>query len=185
MLQRIDELKLQLRSHPLVPLDPRNSSEPLLDMASGVRLPDIHCAFQGCTWCVDMDFVGSATRGPLHWEQEWRLFFHLITEHRSAFGPELKKCDMEDRPLRGVPRRFEKEWPYQHYNSQSKWQCDLFMEVHSVYMAAVCERERESMPVIGIAKDRQVLRGLNAVLPQVRSMMCFGCAQIRSHAPLW
>ena len=59
------------------------------------------------------------------------------------------------------------------------------MEVHSVYMAAVCERERESMPVIGIAKDRQVLRGLNSVLPQVKSMMCFGCAQIRSHVPLW
>ena len=52
-------------------------------------------------------------------------------------------------------------------------------------MAAVCERERESMPVIGIAKDRQVLRGLNSVLPEVKSMMCFGCAQIRTHVPLW
>ena len=59
------------------------------------------------------------------------------------------------------------------------------MEVHSVYMAAVCERERESMPVVGVAKDRQVLRGLNAVLPKVQSMMCFGCAQIRAHVPLW
>ena len=58
------------------------------------------------------------------------------------------------------------------------------MQVYSVYMAAVCERVRESMPVIGIAKDRQVLRGLNAILPEVKSMMCFGCAQIRTHVPL-
>ena len=69
MLCRIDDLKLQLRSHPLVPLDPRNPSEPLLDMASGVRLLDVHCAFQGCPWCEDMDFAGSLKRGPLHWEQ--------------------------------------------------------------------------------------------------------------------
>ena len=41
------------------------------------------------------------------------------------------------------------------------------------------------MPVVGVAKDRQVLRGLNAVLPGVQSMMCFGCAQIRAHVPLW
>ena len=60
-----------------------------------------------------------------------------------------------------------------------------FLQVHSVYMAAVCKRERESMPVVGMAKDRQVLRGLNAILPHVKAMMCFGCAQIRSHVPLW
>ena len=138
MLRRIDELKFQLRSHPLVPLDPRNSSEPLLDMASGVRLPDIHCAFQGCTWCEDMDFVGSVTRGPLHWQQEWRVFLHLMKDHRSAFGPELKKCDIAARPLSAVPTKFEYEHPYQHHNPQSNWQCDLFMEVYSVYMAAVC-----------------------------------------------
>ena len=35
-------------------------------------------------------------------------------------------------------------------------------------MAAVCERERESMPVVGVAKDRQILRRLNAVLPKVQ-----------------
>ena len=52
-------------------------------------------------------------------------------------------------------------------------------------MAAVCEREREHMPVVGISKDRQVLRLLNGILSGVRSMMCFGCAQIQAHVPLW
>ena len=41
------------------------------------------------------------------------------------------------------------------------------------------------MPLVGVAKDRQVLPGLNAVLPKVQSMMCFGCAQIRAPVPLW
>ena len=52
-------------------------------------------------------------------------------------------------------------------------------------MAAVCEREREHMPVVGIAKDRQVLRMLNGILSSVRSMICFGCAQIHANVPLW
>ena len=43
MLERIDRLKSLLNTHPLVPRDPRNPSEPFLDMASGVRLPDVHC----------------------------------------------------------------------------------------------------------------------------------------------
>merc|ERR1712079_864936 len=91
---------------------------------------------------------------------------------------------MEATPGR-VPTKFEKFEAKQHHTADSQWQCDLFLQVYSVYMAAVCERERESMPVIGIAKDRQVLRGLNAVLPGIKSMMCFGCAQIRTHVPLW
>ena len=54
ILSRIDRLKDLLRPHPLVPRDPRGPSLPLLDMSSGVSLPDAHCAFQGCKWCEDV-----------------------------------------------------------------------------------------------------------------------------------
>ena len=141
-------------------------------------------AFQGCPWCTDIDCCKPSRSRFLQWEVEWRLFKHLMEKHADAFQPELEACGMEAGSGR-VPTNFATEEPFQRYTAQSKWQCDLFMEVYSVYMAAVCERERESMPVIGIAKDRQVLRGLNSVLPEVKSMMCFGCAQIRTHVPLW
>ena len=128
----------------------------------------------------------------MQWEVEWRLFRHLMEEHAEAFQPELEACQMEMTPVPGdkppkfrVPKQFPDVADLPRRTGESQWQCDLFLQVHSVYMAAVCERERESMPVIGIAKDRQVLRGLNAILPEVKSMMCFGCAQIRTHVPLW
>ena len=75
-LARIDRLRDLLTVHPLVPRDPRNPSLPLLDMASGVRLPDVHCAFQGCNWCEDVDFA----KGHTHWGLEWRLFKHLMQD---------------------------------------------------------------------------------------------------------
>ena len=58
-LERIDRLKSLLNVHPLVPRDPRDPSAPFLEMASGVKLPDVHCAFQGCNWCDDVDFTGA------------------------------------------------------------------------------------------------------------------------------
>ena len=72
MLERIDCLKSQLNTHPLVPRDPRNRSEPFLDMASGVRLPDVHCAFQGCPWCTDIDCSKPSRGRFLQWEVEWQ-----------------------------------------------------------------------------------------------------------------
>ena len=41
------------------------------------------------------------------------------------------------------------------------------------------------MPITGVAVDRRVLRGLNAFLPEVKTLMCFCCAQNNSYAPLW
>ena len=83
------------------------------------------------------------------------------------------------------PYQFALECAKKWQTREDRWQCALFLRVISNYMAAVCEREREHMPVVGIAKDRQVLRMLNGILSSVRSMMCFGCAQIHANVPLW
>ena len=85
VLERIDALKSLLNAHPLVPRDPRNPSAPLLDMASGVRLPDVHCAFEGCVWCEDVSLATTSMGGHFHWGLEWRLFKHLLQKHADAF----------------------------------------------------------------------------------------------------
>ena len=41
------------------------------------------------------------------------------------------------------------------------------------------------MPWIGRCIDRRTLSPLNLMLEDVHSMICFGCAQIHAHCPLW
>ena len=57
--------------------------------------------------------------------------------------------------------------------------------VISNYIQAVCVRERQGMPTVGVCVDRRALRPLNAMLENVRSMICFCCAQVHTHVPLW
>ena len=124
-LARIDALKVLLHAHPLVPRDPRNPTEPLLDMASGVRLPDLHCAFQGCHECWDFSVAGISTNGYLHWGPEWLLFLHLMRKHADAFAPELEAYGMHSTPL-GLPTNLPEECPREYHTAQSKLQCDFF-----------------------------------------------------------
>ena len=131
MLCRIDNLKLQLRSHPLVPLDPRNPSEPFLDMASGVRLPDVHCAFRGCRWCTDIDSSKPSMGRFLQWEVEWLLFKHLMQDHAEAFQPELQTCNMEATPGR-VPTNFDTG------GTLSAAHCAKHMAMRSFYASLFC-----------------------------------------------
>ena len=180
-LQRVDELAALLRRHPLLPSDPRNPTEPYMDVQSGVRLPLLHCAFRGCIWTCDL----KARRGdPLlhHWGQEWVLFKHLLQAHVEAFEAELTLCGITDRKhfLR-LP--FDSDKPPAHQKEDS--QVRLFLEVISNYIQAVCVRERETMPMIGVSVDRRTLRALNLMLEDVKALHCFGCAQIFTHVPLW
>ena len=52
-LERIDTLKCKMRAKPLLPCDPRDTEQAYVNMASGVRLPILHCAFKGCKWTRD------------------------------------------------------------------------------------------------------------------------------------
>ena len=52
-------------------------------------------------------------------------------------------------------------------------------------MKAVCLRQQSGMPDVGPCIDRRILRIVNAILPDIKAMMCFGCAQIHPHVPLW
>jgi hypothetical protein len=78
MLARIDILKELLVTHPLMPRDPRNRNAAFLDMSSGVGLPDVHCAFEGCVWCDDCNNIRGSSDRQFLWGTEWLLFKHLM-----------------------------------------------------------------------------------------------------------
>ena len=180
VLERVDRLVAQLRDRPLLPLDPRNTAEPFRDLHSGVRLPLLHCAFAGC--CFVADVTGRAGDNMLmHWGPEWTLFTHLLTTHRDAFHEEFTSCGM-DPTVHGSHLKNETK---RRKVPNETWQDDLFLQVISVYMKAVCVRQQRSMPDVGPCIDRRILRIVNMMLPDIKAMMCFGCAQIHAHVPLW
>ena len=180
LLERVDRLAEQLRDHPLLPLDPKQPDVPFSDTHSGVRLPLLHCAFKGCTWTKEAK--GADDKMLLHWGMEWALFCHLLEAHNDAFDEEFELCGIEDRASWSNLTR-ALEWKNKGHGE--KWQDDLFLHVISSYTKAMSVRLQEGMPDVGPCVDRRVLRGLNTMLPEVKAMVCFCCAQIHSHVPLW
>lgn len=47
----IDAYQCHIRAHPTLPADPDSPENPFTDVASGIRLPPVHCAWRGCQWC--------------------------------------------------------------------------------------------------------------------------------------
>ena len=56
-------------------------------------------------------------------------------------------------------------------------------DLMAYYCAAIAERERENMPLIGPSIDRRVFKWLQRASnsEKVQSLMCFVCAQIKTH----
>ena len=183
-LEIIDRLKLHLRSRPLMPCDPVDHTVGYSRIQSGIKLPLLHCAFSNCTWTADYKDPNMPDTLS-HWALEWCLFLHLMEQHRPAFRDLLQdwfdSYPAGEQALSTLPWECSKA----RRSQQQKRQDDLFLTIYSFYMAAVKEKEREGMPVVGIGKDRQVLRPLNNIMPSVKALICFGCAQIHTMAPLW
>ena len=62
-----------------------------------------------------------------------------------------------------------------------------FVAVLSYYVAAVSEREREHMPLIGPSVDRRTLALVSRLANSstIQSLVCFCCAQVRTHVRPW
>jgi hypothetical protein len=156
-------------------------------MKSGIRLPLLHCGFRGCTWTADFN-DDSLAGGLGHWTLEWVIFLHLMDQHKSAFTGSLIKAGFHNNvPLQQMQdlSMYPKCCEHRCKQDNECWQDDIFLRVYSDYAAALAAKERESMPLIGIAKDRQVLRPLNKILDTVQAKICIGCAQIYVKASLW
>ena len=61
------------------------------------------------------------------------------------------------------------------------------MTLLAYYMAAVREKEREHMPLIGPSVDRRSLAYVHQVCRSetVEALMCFTCGQIHTHVACW
>ena len=61
------------------------------------------------------------------------------------------------------------------------------MTALAFYMQAVCEREREHVPLIGPSVDRRTLALLTRVAnsENICSLVCFACAQVFTHVRTW
>ena len=61
------------------------------------------------------------------------------------------------------------------------------MTLLAYYMAAVREREREHLPVIGPSVDRRALAMVHKLCrsSSVQALVCFSCAQIHTHVESW
>ncbi len=67
-----------LRDFPLLPVDAGDAGgKTFLDLQSGMRLPQLHCAINNCTFTSD-----AHPRG--HWSMEKVLRKHLLQKHRHA-----------------------------------------------------------------------------------------------------
>ena len=156
-LEHIRTLAQHLRPYPLLPPDGSKPGDSFMNVDSGARLPTCHCAFHGCTAFTNRCF------DEQHWGMEKWLFDHLLEVHAHA---EMKEIFAQccDTPLD------KKE-----------------MTLLAYYTAAVAEREREHVPLIGPSVDRRSLAFLNQLCRSrnVDSQICFVCAQIHTHVACW
>ena len=123
-------------------------------MQACVKLPVLHCAFKDCNWAIPQ------TSGELyHWQLEWELYNHLKAKHDTE---EMREV------IEWVQQRI------QTWHTQESERLE-FLWVHSFYIAAVQEREREHMPLIGPTKDRQMLALVTKLANSdtIQSRMCF------------
>ena len=97
-----------------------------------------------------------------HWSLERALYSHLLGSHR--------KQEMKD-----------------VFDKCSEPKDDLEMTALAYYTAAVCEREREHIPIIGPSIDRRTLTLVCRLAgsDNIQSLMCFCCAQIYTHVTSW
>ena len=74
--------------------------------------------------------------------------------------------------------------PEQIWQNAKDWHAH---DVMAYYVAAIDEKEREGMPLIGPSVDRRMFQMLARVADSasVRSLACFACAQWRTYARVW
>jgi hypothetical protein len=96
----LDELASELRDHPTVPA---NAAKPSLPMEEAFHddvaplLPQKHCAFKNCTWCLEWGSPDTATEH----KREKKLLEHVTSAHGQKITPladKLPQChDSEER----------------------------------------------------------------------------------------
>jgi len=137
-----------LRDDVTLPLKPGSSIEVFTDVDSGVQLPSWHCAFQNCT-VTSLDLP----HGHGHEDGIWRHICEDSNHHKDLKRIAAQECLLT-----------------QHKNHE--------YVLFTLYAAAVAEKARSTMPVLGMSTDRRTLQHVGEVLREdsVSVLMCFICA---------
>ena len=155
--QYVLDLVDKLRDYPLMPPSCDDGTGSHMEVDSGVRFPCCHCAFKGC--------IANTTQfsGQEHWAMERWLFLHLKHVHGNN---ELR--DIVD-------------------NCCSHTTDEKEMTLLAYYLAAVREKERQHMPLIGPCVDRRSLAMVHKLSrsDNIHGVICFACAQIHTHVSSW
>ncbi len=170
----IDTIVPYLRDYPLLPPKAGNLCESFTDVGSAQRLPLLHCAFRGCGWkCPDEDFPADAI--TYHLDMERLIYSHLYEEHRFKEMAQVPTEEWDD----------EKE--ITRAISESRCPMTRKMNALAYYTAAVCQKERMHVPLIGPSLDRRMLALLTRFCNShtVSALVCVACAQIHTSVKSW
>ena len=148
----ITTLRNLLRPDVLLPLHPDLGGAGVVwkNLNTAIKLALWHCCFADCL-AVD----------PGHGNHESGLWNHLWNAHSKEFTRIIK--------------RFRLEEPFQDLPAASQ---TLQETAFTLYSAALCEVERQSVPLLGIAFDRRALSHLGEVFKEdnISVLMCFICS---------
>ena len=141
-----------LRKDALLPPNALVSSKDAVhvNVQSGVALPSWHCAFKGC------DGRASAYEDSNNhdFSHEHYLWNHVHIRHHRVFQSITRKSKLKEFAMK------EADVPLTLYN------------------AGLAEKERCSVPELGLCTDRRVMRHVSEVFREdnIKVLMCFSCA---------
>ena len=158
--ERIRQIAVQLRQHPLLPSPAAMSELPTTRPNSGIVYPAVHCAFEACRWASD--------RQPCHphWSKE--KVWHM--KETTWVHTTLKCCGNDVVCL----------WAHLHECHLEHF-ADIPPElVASKYTAALVEKENGHVPQVGWSVDRRTLRRLQVDLDDdsCQALICACCARV-------
>ena len=155
----VHELTAHLRDNVLLPLDPRaeNQNTVFTEVDSGIALPLWHCPFQTCgadgqqVFCKFIANTISSQRKGSHEKAFWT---HIRVHHLTVLRNITKKLSLDEKQMKEA-------------------------EVHLTLLnAALAEKERSSVPLLGHSTDRRSIEHVREVFREdnVHVLMCFMCA---------
>ena len=163
------------------------STENLLNSCAGV-MSSCCFGFKNCSWVQRKAFCEDSKSFTWHWEMEKVLYCHLrddhkntdmatIAEHEKATGEELWDNEeaIDEALLHNALNETPCRIPKRH------------MRALAYYIAAVCVKEQEHIPIIGPSLDRRMLVLLSRLCNSdtVHSLVCFSCAQVHVCVKSW
>jgi hypothetical protein len=159
-----------LRSEPLLLLLPGDSTAAFEDLDSGILLPSWHCPFADCDACGMIRINSDKEKKSEEFVLPKQNSVSALRQHiwgNSELGMKgLHKAQLTD--------IFHEEFPeFDH-------PCDYWQRQETCFAVleeAIATKERENVPLVGMARDRRALQHLDEVCTEsnLKVLMCLIC----------